>query len=120
MNKSLLLLASAAFATMAVAQVPQPSVPGNSPMQQNTVPDSPPSTPDNTTMPAPAMAPMPDAAPAPAPTDSAPAPMPMPMPADSSAAPAPTASTTDYPTCSRTVMDKCVQKGGMMKHKPRK
>lgn len=114
MNKALLLLATAAFGTAAMAQVAQPTMPGNAPMQENQKAQTPLSTPDNmpkaapmapdATMPAPAPAPMPDPAPAPAP---------MPM-ASGSAMPAAT-TTADYPVCSRTITDKCVNKSAAPK-----
>ena len=107
MNKAFLLLATAAFATAAMAQDATPAMPGNAPMQQTPAPGTPATTPD--TMPAPApMAP-------PSGDSTTPAPMPM----AGSAMPATTTASADYPTCSRTVMDKCVQKGAIS-HKAKK
>lgn len=112
-----LALASAAVAQDATSPAAQQPSNGQTPGDTSGAPAS--SMGDSST-PAPAT---PDAsAPAPAPADaSAPAPADAsatPAPADASGAPA--ASTTDYPACSKSVTDKCVEKGGAHKAKKMK
>lgn len=88
MNKSLLILASLAFGSAAIAQMTPPAN-------------------DSSTLPAAATS---DAA---MPTEAAPAPPPPDAPADpAAAAAAPSAipsgsATADYPVCTRTLKDKC-------------
>ena len=111
MKKSLILLASLAIGTTAIAQDMPAGAPmqGSPPMTNAPAPATPPTGTDS---------PPPPAASAPAPGDNGMAP-----PAAGAPAPAPTASpattdTSSYPHCSRTVTDKCVQGGpGRRPHK---
>ncbi|WP_174275082.1 hypothetical protein [Sphingomonas bacterium] len=101
MNKSLLMLASLAIGTAAFAQTTPAPTPDMAP-QTTPAPDS--------GMAPPPVSTTPPETPAPDPATATPAPPPAPEPA---AAPAPApVDTSIYPACSRTVKDKCVQRGG--------
>lgn len=89
MNKSLLILASLAFGTAAIAQMTPPASDNSTPPAATAMPDA--------TMPT-------EAAPAPAAPD-APA-APAATPATPSATPG-DAAAADYPACTRTLKDKC-------------
>ncbi|NIJ06940.1 hypothetical protein FHS31_000522 [Sphingomonas vulcanisoli] len=112
MKKTLLMLASLAIGTAAIGQTtPMQSAPATTNTPASTPDMAPQTTPpatDTATPPAAPAAPAPDASAMPAPaTTSTPD-------ASAMAAPAP-ADTSNYPVCSRTVTDKCVQKGATKK-----
>ncbi len=108
MKTSLLVLASLALGTAAIAQdasAPQ-TPPAATPMPDATAPAAPATTAPDASMPAAtnSAAPAPDASAMPAPaTTSTPDAM----------ATASATDTSNYPTCSRSVTDKCVQRGAV-------
>ena len=107
-----ILLATAMTLAMGSAAIAQDTTAPATPAAPTTTPGAPDSTDSSGAAPA---APAPaDGTAAPAPADAASAP----ATPDASATPA--AATTDYPACSKSVTDKCIEKGGAHAHKAKK